>query len=227
MSQNAKLGKGSTFTWNNIKVNDVKKIGSIPLENTEVDVTDLDSLVVETISGLKDYGTIDIEGFYTATAGQIAMEADAKSGITREVEINLVNLGKKVQFYAWVKSFKFGEASPKDPISFTATLRITSEPSSLAADLSALTISDGTLTPAFSATKYNYVAITTAASMTITPTLADAVITITANGVSQVVASGVASSAITLTQGAVTPIVITVAKNGGISTYTISAGDLA
>jgi hypothetical protein len=221
MSSNAKLGQFSSVKWNNNKVGDVKKIGSIPLENSEVDVTDLDSEAKEFIAGIKDYGTMSIEMNYVpSNVGQAAMEADAITGVVRAVEINLYHLNKTIAFNAYVKSFKFGEASSDGVVSATAELRISGSIAVTKADLTALAISDGTLTPAFSATKYVYSAIATGSTITVTPTLSGGTIVVTANGSSQTVTSGQASSAIALASG-VTSISIAVSKNGGTSTYMV------
>lgn len=228
MSTNAKLGQGSTIKWDGTLIADVKKIGSIPLENSEVEVTDLDSAAKEFIAGLKDYGVVTIEGNYIPTdGGQVKLEADAVTGTIREVIIAITNLSKTITFNAFCKSLKFGESTPEGVIPFTADLRITGAIATTTANLTGLTISDGTLTPAFSASKYTYGVIVTSETVTVTPTLAGSVITVTANGVSQTVSTGEASSAITVEVGAVTEITISAAKTGGISVYTIYAAKAA
>src|SRR5262245_39100938 len=95
----------------------------------------------------------------------------------------------------------------------------------LAAELSALRLSNATLTPAFQRTTFNYTSTVTATrtSITVTPTAAQTTSTVTVNGVA--VASGAASPSIPLSTGANT---ITVEVNGngvgtmpGIDVYTI------
>jgi hypothetical protein len=221
------LGQGSTLKWNNVQITGVRKIGNIPLENPEVEVTDLDSVAKEFIAGLKDYGTVDIEAKYLpGDAGQIAMEADAKTGTVRQVKVYLKNLSVTSAFNAFVKSFKYGEASPDGVIPVMITLRITGDISKTAANLTDLTISEGTLTPVFGAAVYEYAAIAAfeTTTCTVTPTLAGGVITVTANGVSQTVSTGVPSSAITLDADGIVDIVINATKDGGSSTYTIHVG---
>ncbi len=89
--------------------------------------------------------------------------------------------------------------------------------SSNESQLTALTLSGGTLAPAFVGDTFAYVAITADASITVTPTLAGAAITVNGN----TVASGAASAAIPLGLGANT---ITVAStvSGNTSTYTLT-----
>ncbi len=223
MSLNAKLGVGSKFLWNTIKVNDVKSIAGIPLDNPEVDVTDLDSLAKEYIAGLKDYGTFDIEGHYVPSdAGQTALLADAQTGVVRTCSVELSTLGVTYTFNAFIKTFTFGEATPEDPIRFTATIRITGDVSVTKADLTNLVMVDGgTLTPAFDPEVYEYASITTDESLTLTPTLVGGVIKITANGATQTVSSGAASTAIPTPIG-VTNILVSASKNGGTSNYKIA-----
>ncbi|MTV50428.1 hypothetical protein GJ688_15805 [Heliobacillus mobilis] len=91
------------------------------------------------------------------------------------------------------------------------------------ANLANLTLSSGTLTPAFSSTvtSYNATVANNVASITVTPTAQDADATITVNG--QAVASGTASQAINLVVGQNT--ITVVVKSPDLSTtktYTIT-----
>ena len=90
------------------------------------------------------------------------------------------------------------------------------------ADLSALTLSAGTLSPAFSAANIAYSASVTNAtnSVTVTPTLANASASVTVNGTT--VVSGVASGAIALSEGSNTITVVVTAQNATTKTYTIT-----
>ncbi|MEO7309094.1 MAG: cadherin-like beta sandwich domain-containing protein [Chitinophagaceae bacterium] len=92
------------------------------------------------------------------------------------------------------------------------------------ADLSNLAISQGTLTPIFTSatTSYTSSVANSVTSLTVTPTVADANATIKVNDNS--VASGVASSPITLVVGAnIINVVITAQDGATIKTYTIIA----
>jgi hypothetical protein len=89
--------------------------------------------------------------------------------------------------------------------------------------LSGLTLSSGTLSPAFSKTNYSYT--TTVAngvsSLSVTPTAEDTKATIKVNGT--VVSSGTASPAIPLSVGTNTiTVAVTALIGGGVSTYTIT-----
>ena len=109
----------------------------------------------------------------------------------------------------------------RDPTDNTSPLYTIEELSSLAPNLTALAITTATLAPAFAAGTYAYGSgvAQAVASVTVTPTCATAT-SITVNGV--VVASGVASGAITLTTG-INLITIVVAQTGTVSkTYTVS-----
>ncbi len=90
------------------------------------------------------------------------------------------------------------------------------------ADLSALTISQGTLSPGFSSTVTAYTATVAnnVPSMTVTPTAADSNSTLTVNGTS--VSSGSASGTIDLDIGANSIKVVVTAENATTKTYTIT-----
>jgi Cadherin-like beta sandwich domain len=106
---------------------------------------------------------------------------------------------------------------------YTITVNRASPASSNNAALSNLAVSAGTLTPSFVATTLNYSdAVPNAtASITVTPTAADANATIQANGIA--VASGSASGAIALSVGANPINVVITAQDGTtIQTYAIS-----
>jgi gliding motility-associated-like protein len=102
------------------------------------------------------------------------------------------------------------------------TVTVTRAPSANA-NLSALTISNGTLSPVFAASTNGYTAsvANNITSLTVTPTLADATASITVNGT--VVASGSASSGISLNVGSNSISVAVTAQDGTtVNTYTLS-----
>ncbi len=104
----------------------------------------------------------------------------------------------------------------------TYTITVTRALSSNA-DLSNLTVSQGTLTPAFAAgtTFYTDSVSNSVTSMTVAPTLADATASITVNGTA--VASGSASPAINLNVGSNTITVVVTAQDVFTAkTYTIT-----
>ena len=106
----------------------------------------------------------------------------------------------------------------------TYTVTVTrAAPPSINADLSALSISSGTLSPAFASGTTNYTASVNNAttSLTITPTLADATASVTVNGVA--VSSGNASGAIALNVGSNTITTVVTAQEGSTTkSYTIT-----
>jgi surface protein len=89
-------------------------------------------------------------------------------------------------------------------------------------DLSALSISDGSLSPNFASGTTAYTANVNNAttSITVTPTQADVNASITVNGIP--VVSGAASSAIALNIGSNTITTIVTAQNGATKTYTLT-----
>lgn len=96
-------------------------------------------------------------------------------------------------------------------------------PVSTDATLSALSISDGTLTPAFDVGTVNYTTTVVYAitSVSVTPSTSDANASVTVNGVS--VASGTASDPISLIEGANAISVVVTAEDGATtSSYSIS-----
>jgi len=105
----------------------------------------------------------------------------------------------------------------------TYTVTITRALPSSTADLSALSLSSGTLSPAFSGGTTSYTASVGNAttSLTVTPTVVDATASITVNGVTTT--SGNASGAIALNVGSNTIITAVTAQDGTtVKTYTVT-----
>jgi len=90
------------------------------------------------------------------------------------------------------------------------------------ANLSQLTLSNGTLSPTFISTTTTYTATASQSQITVTPTLSDAMATVKVNGAT--VANGTASLPIPLSLGSVTPIEVVVTAQNGTTTkpYTIN-----
>ncbi len=109
----------------------------------------------------------------------------------------------------------------QDGTTKTYTIVVTRAASSNA-DLSALTLSVGTLSPTFVSGMTNYSASVTnaTASITVTPTVADATATVKINDIS--VSSGAASGSISLNVGANTVQVVVTAQNSATKTYTLT-----
>ena len=105
----------------------------------------------------------------------------------------------------------------------TYTVTITRALPSANADLSALSLSSGTLSPAFASGTTSYTASVGNAttSLTVSPTVADATSSITVNGVATI--SGNASGAIALAVGANTLTTVVTAQDGNTTkTYTVT-----
>ncbi|MBW8886837.1 MAG: cadherin-like beta sandwich domain-containing protein [Fibrobacteres bacterium] len=109
-----------------------------------------------------------------------------------------------------------------DSLTTTATVNVTVTPSGNA-DLSALAISSGALSPAFAAgtAAYTVSVANSVSSLTVTPTVATAGSLVKVNGAA--VASGAASGAITLDIGS-TAITVLVTAPDGITTKTYTIG---
>ncbi|WP_436135403.1 IPTL-CTERM sorting domain-containing protein [Acidovorax sp. LjRoot129] len=103
----------------------------------------------------------------------------------------------------------------------TYTVTVTRAASSNA-DLSALSLSSGTLSPVFAAGTTGYAASIAAgtSSLTVTPTAAAGTSSITVNGVA--VTSGAASGAIAMNPGSNTVTIVVTAQNGATKSYTVT-----
>jgi len=231
MASGGYLGYTTILKWNGTAIAEIK--GDIPhptITADKVDFTNRDSSSQweESKPGMKHGGEITIEGNYLpGDEAQAAAIADFLSGTAREVIIEDTTAGFSWTFDAWVSSR--GGASPdkNGPISFTLTLTITGVPVYAATASTGLTdpwfaISESAVVvPDEAGDAYEYVAtvLTGVTSVTVTPTATSGVITIDGN----VVATGEASSAITLGDaGTVTEITIVVKETGKTAkTYTI------
>jgi hypothetical protein len=138
------------------------------------------------------------------------------------------SIGTSWTFTGFITAIKIGDAPLNGAIPFSAKIKPTGKPTlavATSAGMSAVTISNSAvLAPTFAIGTFIYVAtvLTGVSSLTFTPTAAAGVITITANGQSQVVTTGQASSAIALgSAGSITPVVVTVQEtNKAPKTYT-------
>ena len=103
----------------------------------------------------------------------------------------------------------------------TYTVTVTRAASSNA-DLSALSLSSGTLSPVFASGTTGYVASIAAgtSSLTVTPTAAAGTSSITVNGVA--VTSGAASGAIAMNPGSNTVTIVVTAQNSATKSYTVT-----
>jgi len=228
----AKIGFGTTFSWNSQTVALLKNIGGVELSVDMVDVTTHQSTsgFKEFLPGLADAGEVPIEGLfdYADTAGQQAMVTDAAAKTSRTVVITFpAATGATWTFTGYISKIKIADAPHDGSIPFTASIKVTGVPTFAVATSTGLTtpffvISESAvITPAASGSVYTYVAtvLTGVTSVTVTPTAAAGTITVNGN----TVATGVASSAITLgAAGSVTTITIVVTESNKASkTYVI------
>ena len=210
MTSSALLAHGTQFKRSGTAVFEVTKIGGLELQSDQVDVTNTDSGgYYESIPGLKKYSDLSIEGNLRLddSAGQMSMMTDQAAGTVRTYNITgPTTLAFDWQFTAYVKSFEIiAPVSESKPAGFKAVLFVTGTPVftlTLSADLTALVLSDGTLTPSLTASEYDYVNITSTDTTTITATKAGATLNLYVDGVfSQTLTTATPSSAIATPSG--------------------------
>ena len=222
---------GTTFTWNGHVIAEVISIGNLSLKREDIDATHLSSpdFFKEYLAGWGDAGVLPIECNFipSDTDGQIAMATDFAAGTKRTAVITAYDGSWTHTFIGYLNSLEFGFDSSKQ-LGFNGAVKISGKPTfgyTAATGPSGLVITGNvtgplTLTPTYAAGVYAYACDGSSdATVTVTVTAAGAD-TITVNGSS--VSSGVASSAITLTAGALTTITVVVGETGKVSkTYTV------
>ncbi len=230
----AKKGFGTTFTYNGATVAKLTSIGGVEITRESYDATTHQSTggAREFLPGLYDAGEVAIVGLldYTDTAGQIAMAADsvADPAVLRTCVITPpAATGLSWTFEAFISKFKLLDGPMDGLMPFTASVKISGVPVLATAVSTGLTttffaISGSAVVlpaPATATLDYAATVLTAVASVTVTPIAAAGVITVNGN----VVASGAASSAITLgAAGSLNKIVIVVTEaNKAPKTYTI------
>lgn len=237
MTTLAKAAFGVVLARNGTTVAELNSIGSPKLSLDTQDVTNHQSSdsYREYIGTLLDGGEVSIEGNFISsdTDGQIGLITDMNNRTIQSFVITFPTaITATWTFSALVTAFEIGDMLVEGTLTFTATLKITGKPTlaiTASNNLSGLTLTTATLYPAFAAGTYDYTATSIGASITVTPTFAAGTCTITANGASQTVATGVASSAISLGSiNTVTTITITVQETGKTAkTYTVRVAKTA
>ena len=221
---------GTTFTFGGNNIMNLTKIGGIELTADAQDVSILANDWKEYISGKPDGGEVTLEGFFYSgdTNGQVAIgnAIGATSSTACSIDFPAA-IAATWSFDAVVTSFMIGDVEQEGGLPWSATLKISGQPTLSISTSTGLTtpfftISDSAvITPAASGSVYEYVAsvLTGVSSVTVTPTATAGTITVNGN----TVATGVASSAITLgSAGSVTDITIIVTETGKIpKTYVI------
>jgi len=222
---------GTTFKWNNVAIAGLNVINGIEITSTSIDNTTHSSAgaVTAAIQGLLSVGDASIEGFFdiSDTTGQQAMLADQLARTSREFIITFP-AGATWTANGFVTALKIGDAPVDGQLPFSATIKHAGGVPVLGvtavAGMSALTISNSAVvSPTFAIGTFDYVAtvLTGVSSVTFTPTSAAGTITITANGISQTVATGVPSSAIALAVG-VNVVTVVITESGKTpKTYTV------
>ncbi len=217
------IGYGTTFSWDGDPVGELTRVGPVSITIAKQDSTNLGATNAfkTMLPGLLDPGDVELEGWFRpGDTGQAGMIADM---LTRTVKEAIITFPTSISSSTWtmqayVTAFTAGDATPEGIVPWTATISITGKP------VLGVTASAGLTTPFFSIDEsavvepseagdvFVYVAtvLTGVASVTLTPTATAGVITVQGN----VVATGVASSAITLGgAGSVTIITIIVTES--------------
>ena len=115
---------GTLLTWNSSGLLGFKsfKFGG---SRSTPDLTTLADTYYRRGSGLPDYGTCDLEGFYDqADTIQLAVLADLRAGTKRTAIVTLSN-GKTYTFTSYARSMKFG-APQNEGVPLSLSLRICS-----------------------------------------------------------------------------------------------------
>lgn len=237
MTTAAKSAFGTTLARNGNTIAELANIGSPKLTQGVIDVTNHQSAddYAEYIGGILDGGEVGLEGNFIASDsnGQVGLVTDMNAHTVQSFVITFpASTGTTWTFSALVTAFQIDDAPSKDgKLGFKAALKVTGKPTLAVATSAGLTTPFFTInnsavitpTPAQATTTYVATVLTAITSVIVTPTAAAGTIVITANGASQTVATGVASSAITLgSAGSVTTITIAVTEtNKATKTYTI------
>lgn len=219
------LGFGTTLTWDGVVVAKLTAINGIELSMGTVDATTHQSAdsYKEVLPGLIDPGEVFVEGYfdYTDTTGQQAMLVDFNA---RSLKTGIITFpsatGTTWTFSGYITRIKIGDAPTEGLISFSAAMKPTGKPALAVATVVGMSAigfdNDVTFKPAFAIGTYEYIITHTNGETATVITPVDAtsgeVITITANGVSQVVATGQPSTAIALSATEITEIVVTISK---------------
>jgi len=235
------FAKGTGLSWNGHTIAELTSVGNPELSIESIDTTTHQTTgrFREFMSGLVDAGEVAISGYFDATdtTGQQAMFADAAAGTERQVIITGPSSIYTFTFSAFITKIKLvGDAPIDKGYEFSASIKITGEPVfaiSTVTGMSACGFSNDVLMmPTFAIGTYEYVVTVThgETSTVVTPvdSTSGEIITITSGGTSQVVATGVASSAITLSASAMTDISIVIsAANKAPKTYIFHVAVLA
>ena len=223
-------GFGTTVTFNSVVIGYTRD-KPFPSESVdEVDLSNSDSPTEwdESIPGMKHGGDLSFDMiFVPGDAGQIALRTAKAADTVATLLLTAPSaVGVTISMSAWVKNIG-GSFPYKGEIVQTVTFHITGAITYSATASTGLTTTffsiseSAVITPAAANAVYDYVAtvLTGVTSVTVTPIATAGVITVNGN----IVATGVASSAITLGAAGTNTTVTVVVKETGktAKTYTI------
>lgn len=233
------LSKGATL------IGGLTEISGVDMSADTIDVTTLDSTggYREFLAGFKDAGEVSVSGFFVpGDAGQVALNTAFGSGASDTYVITFpASMGATWTFTALVTKLTTG-ATIEDPVSFEATLKVSSAPvlgTTPSTGISALVLkkTDGTtdltaaaLTPTFAIGVYNYAfTFTTETSFVVKPTAASHTIALYVDGTFiETVPSGSASTAIAIGAGVAKEVKLIVYEAGkSPKTYTVMVGRIS
>ena len=130
MSAERSIGTSLTKTSGTpATIADLTSIGEIGVENSEIDVTTLDSSdnYKEYIAGFKDAGEVSLAGFVKSEANMEDMLALAEAQTVESWEIEFPS-GAKWFLTGFVKIWKEAESTVEGVRGFTGSIRITGKP---------------------------------------------------------------------------------------------------
>lgn len=128
-----KFAKGTVFsvTVGSVltPIASLTNIGGVELSADDVDVTAHDSAddYREFIQGLKDGGSVSIEGNYTHHTSQIALKTLFDSGDTVAMEIDFPDALATWSFNGYINGFST-DAPLDDKLTFSASIKVTGKP---------------------------------------------------------------------------------------------------
>lgn len=127
------FGKGTTFsaTVSSVltEIASLTSIGGVDLSADDVDVTAHDSAddYREFVQGLKDGGTVSLEGNFTGVASQLALKTLFDGGDVVAMEIELAGGAGTWSFNGYVNAFSTS-APFDDKLGFSAQVKVTGKP---------------------------------------------------------------------------------------------------
>jgi hypothetical protein len=200
MSSQALTGYGTVFKWNDQTVAEITNISLPDRKSSILDATSLDT--VDNYSDIRpgriDASKITLKGWLRPddTNGQIALGVDQIAKTLRAWEVAGASGAFSLTGSGYVTGWKPGDINADGLVDITIEISCSGASvfaATYADQLSALSVTTGTLYPTFAPGTYIYTAVTTGATVTVTPTCAGAT-SITVNGA--VVPTGTPSGAI-------------------------------